>query len=283
MNSEVEVQDTPSESPAETPEVKKKAKKKKAPKPKKNKKLLESGVLTLVFTLFLLALLVVGFLVASFSFQFGFRQGKQKAKQETKITTDGEAISLEAIQAIQLQNDLLKKEADAAKQERDISLSNLENLRKEIDDVEVTNLQVNQTLEFYKKTISKQGGIDLQVIGSKIEPLPEGAFEYRFDVAMLAKDGKAKKLKPTLTLLNDTSFVDVPINPSSYDIAGIARIRGRFIMPDGFKPRQVQLKLRSNRTEIEQLYNWRLGKRKKDMPLSLSEIPQTDQRPISND
>src|SRR5699024_2733595 len=115
-----------------------------------------------------------------------------------------------------------------------------------------------------------------QVVGAKMEPLPENAFEYRFDVAMLAKDGHQHRLKPTLTLLDEDNLVDVPLEPSTYDIKGIARIRGRFVMPKGFSPKQAKLNLESNGQEVEQIYNWQLASPVEKMPLSLSEIPETD-------
>ena len=52
-------------------------------------------------------------------------------------------------------------------------------------------------------------------------------------------------------------------------------------MPDGFNPMQVKLTLSADGQEVEQLYNWRLGKRKDNVPLSLAEIPKTNERPIS--
>ncbi len=84
-------------------------------------------------------------------------------------------------------------------------------------------------------------------------------------------------------ILYSTSFVSVPIKPKTYEINGVARIRGRFTMPEGFTPQQLRLKLSAGSEDIEQLYNWRLGKRKNDIPLSLAEVPNPDQRPITDD
>ena len=95
-----------------------------------------------------------------------------------------------------------------------------------------------------------------------------------------AFSGKAKRLKPTLTLLNDNDFVEVPLEPASYTIDGITRIRGRFMMPTGFKPLQVKLSLNAGGQELEQLYDWKLGDKVDSMPLSLLDLPEVDESPI---
>ena len=144
----------------------------------------------------------------------------------------------------------------------------------------VENRQVAQLNELYAKIVSDKGGLPLQILGAKIEPLPENAFEYGFDIAMLASDGKAKRLRPTLTLLDDDDFVEVPLDPVSYNIEGVTRIRGRFMLPAGFKPLQVKLNLKAGGQEVEQLYDWKLGAKVDSMPLSLSDLPEVDESPI---
>lgn len=65
-----------------------------------------------------------------------------------------------------------------SKGERDISLANLATLRMDIQELKVTNLQLAQGQEFLTTSLAKKGGMDLQVIGAKIAPLPENAYEY---------------------------------------------------------------------------------------------------------
>lgn len=234
-----------------------------------------------LLVLFAAALVIVSIIVSTLSYKFAYRKGYHQANKEASVTADGVAINAEGIKSIQLENDVLQNESDTAKQERDITLSNLTELRKRMEELETTNLQLQQTLSLYSKNISAQGGIPLQVIGAKIEPLPEDAFEYRFDVLQLTADGRTQTLRPRIELLNRTSFVEIPMKPTTYDISGVARIRGRFVMPEGFTPLQVKLRLRAGEENIEQLYNWRFGKRKNDVPLSLAEVPEPDQRPIT--
>jgi len=112
--------------------------------------------------------------------------------------------------------------------------------------------------------------------------LPENAFEYRFDVGMVDRSGQTKKLTPKLTLLDDVNMVEVPIEPASYDINGVARVRGRFIMPKDFKPKQIKVELAAAGQNIEQVYDWQEGERLDNLPYSLAETPNTDDRPIQD-
>lgn len=241
----------------------------------------QHGMTSWLLLLIAIALVVVSIIVSTFVYKFAYRKGYHDSNEASKVTTDGVELNADGLKNIQLQNRFLKKEANTAQQERDITLKNLADLHDRVEKLTVTNLQLKQTNELYGKNIARQGGIPLQIIGAKIEPLPENAFEYRFDVLKLSANGRTLKLRPQMELLNSTSFVDIPIKPSNYDIAGVARIRGRFVMPDGFVPRQVRLKLKAGGDSIEQLYNWKFGKRKNNVPLSLAEIPETDQRPIN--
>ncbi|PIE48062.1 MAG: hypothetical protein CSA42_00685 [Gammaproteobacteria bacterium] len=234
-----------------------------------------------VFMLFLIGLIVVALLVAIFTFQIGYSSGVKSTESENDFMINGQLVTAGSLESIEQQNKQFKNEADVAKQERDISLKNLELLRAKVSELETNNLQLQRTIELFSTSIAKQGGIPLQVVEAKIEPLPENAFEYRFDVAMVNENGEYTQLVPKLTLLNNTSFVNIPLSPSTYDIKGMSYIRGRFVMPEGFKPAQLKLSLSAGDQTKEQIYNWRLGKKKADMPMSLSQVPDVDKHPIT--
>lgn len=67
----------------------------------------------------------------------------------------------------------MQSQLTTAQQERDISLANLSALRTDIQDLKVTNLQLEQGQQFLTTSLAKKGGMSLQVIGAKIAPLPE--------------------------------------------------------------------------------------------------------------
>lgn len=240
----------------------------------------QQGASTLVLALFVIAVLVTAIVAILFGHKLGYQRGYHSMQTETKQAIITSKESLQELEDLRVSHKIATNQAATAKQELEISLANIKELRENQQALTVENRQVAQLNDLYAEIVSEKGGLPLQILGAKIEPLPENAFEYGFDVAMLASDGKAKRLKPTLTLLDDNDFVEVPLDPVSYTIEGVTRIRGRFMMPSGFKPLQVKLNLNAGGQEIEQLYDWKLGAKVDSMPLSLLDLPEVDESPI---
>lgn len=226
---------------------------------KSNKKTGQKNFVVPILATFLGGVVLVAIVAGSLGYKIGHNQGLHTA---SVVATDGEgkALTTDDIKAIRLENDILKTETATLTQERDISLNNLNLLKDEMEGLKTSNLQLEQLNEVLSKVAIKEGGVPLGVLGAQIVALPENSYEYRFDVAMLARDGRGKMLTPRLTLLNATSMVEIPLKPKTYDIQGVANIRGRFIMPDGFSPRQIRLTLSVDGKHLEQLYDWRVGK-----------------------
>lgn len=243
----------------------------------------QRGAATWLLALFIATVLVTVSIGLLFGYKLGYQRGYYLLQSETKIAADTSAQAVNEVKDLRINNKVLTNQVASAKQELAISLANLEELREIQHRVNIDNKQVSQLNELYAEVISEQGGMPLQILGAKIEPLPENAFEYGFDVGMLSEDGQAKNLAVTLTLLNDNTLVEVPLEPAYYAIEGIVRIRGRFVMPAGFKPLQVKLNLKAGEEEVEQLYDWKLGAMVDSMPLSLLDLPEVDKSPITDD
>lgn len=240
----------------------------------------QRGASTLVLALFVIAILVTAIVGLIFGHKLGYQRGFHSMQTESKQAMINSTEATEALEDLSLSHKIATNQAATAKQELAISLANIKELRENQQELTVENRQVSQLNELYADVLREKGGMPLQVIAAKIKPLPENAFEYGFDIGMLASDGKAKRLKPTLTLLNNDDFVEVPLDPPVYTIDGIVRIRGRFMMPSDFRPLQVKLSLQAGGQQVEQLYDWKLGDRVDDMPLSLLDLPKVDESPI---
>lgn len=232
---------------------------------------------------FAMSLLLVALLGLMFGQRIGYQNAQGKSTLQARAGVAGEELTASNVKALNHKIQALQNSVNDAQQERDISLSNLEGLRESLDDLRLTNLQLKQQNEFLTSELAKRGGAGLQLIGIKIAPLSEDAFEYRFDVGMVDRSGQSKKLSPKLTLLDDVNMVEVPIEPASYEINGVARVRGRFIMPKDFTPKQIKVVLTAAGQSIEQIYDWSEGERLDNLPYSLAETPNTDDRPIQND
>lgn len=212
----------------------------------------KQGSIQQILLLFVVALILVAMVMAVFGYKIGHQQGLSKAGTVV-VTQSDEQINPQEL-------DRLKKQLETVTQERDIGLSNIENLETQNEVLTTQNLQITQFNALLLDSVAKAGGVPLRVLASEIASLPDRTFEYRFDVAMVDRSGKAVMMTPKLTLLNATSMVEIPLKPATYEINGIARIRGRFVMPDDFEPKQMKISLKVGAETTEELYNWQVGK-----------------------
>ena len=240
----------------------------------------QRGASTLVLALFVVAVLVTAVVGLVFGHKLGYQRGLHSMETEAKQAIIDSTEATEALEDLRLSNKIATNQAATAKQELAISLANLKELRESQQELTVENKQVSQLNELYSDVIREKGGMPLQVLGAKISPLPENAFEYGFDIGMLSSDGQAKRLRPILTLLNNDDLVEVPLDPAYHMIEGIVRIRGRFVMPSGFRPLQAKLTLQAGGQKVEQLYDWKLGDSVDNMLPSLLDLPEVDESPI---
>ncbi|STZ08776.1 Uncharacterised protein [Moraxella caprae] len=210
-----------------------------------------------ILVLFVIALALVAMVMAVFGYKIGHKQGLRKGVSlQTVQAQDG---SEDPLQGMTVNEAKLKQQLDSAVKERDISLSNLETLREQNEELTTKNLQLAQVNELFKKKLAKDGGIPLEILGSEILALPDNTYEYRFDVAMIASSGSTMNMAPKMTLLNATSMVQIPLKPAIYEIKDVERIRGRFVMPKDFVPKQIKLEINAGGERVEQLYNWQVG------------------------
>lgn len=244
----------------------------------------QKGAVTVswLLALFVAAVLVTAIVAMMLGHKLGYQRGYYALQSETKLSAADIEQTSKSLKDLEIKNKVLANQVATAKQELLISLTNLDELRETQKEVKVESQHVSQLNDLYAKLITKQGGMPLQILGAKIDPLPENAFEFGFDVGMLSEDGQAKNLAVTLTLQDKDNFIEVPLDPANYAIEGIVRIRGRFVMPAGFKPLQVKLSLEADDQKVEQLYDWKLGDMVDNMPLSLLDLPEVDKSPIAS-
>lgn len=214
-------------------------------------------ILDKILALFVVALIFMAFIAGIIGYKIGHYRGMHTAAL-VAVNNDGKSFTTDDIKAILLENEIHKTELSTLTQERDISLNNLNMLREDMQSLKQNQESLKKLNDVLMRVAIQEGGMPLKVLSSQIIALPENTYEYRFEVAMLSQDGQSKTLTPELILLNATSMVPIPLKPKNYDLNGIAKIEGKFIMPDGFMPSQMKLKLRVDGKMLEELYDWRI-------------------------
>lgn len=205
-----------------------------------------------VLVLFLVAVAITALMAGV----LGYAMGERKARmQSAVIGVDGRGkkITLEEFQTVSLENDILKSEMATLTQERDIALNNFNLIKDEVqssktalDDMKSLNQALTESAKFSDEP--------LQVVGMNIQRIQGETFEYRFDV--LIPSIEIKTMIPSLTLLNATSMVEIPINPTHYEDKGLVTIKGKFLMPDNFTPSQLKLVVVVEDEKVVKFYDW---------------------------
>lgn len=198
------------------------------------------------------AVVVLATVVGVFAYQFGEREGRSSYT----VATDhkGDKITAEDIQNISLENTLLKSEVSALIQERDISITNLNLMREDVQALRAERDELKALNDVLIAT-AQSTGEPAQVLDVKIDVLADKTFEYRVDI--LIPTLTEQHFEPKLTLLNATSMVEIPLKPSTYQTKGLVTVRGKFVMPEGFTPKQLRLMMTVGDKKITRLYNWR--------------------------
>lgn len=239
----------------------------------------QRGSTLYIFLLFVVTVLIAAGSAGYFGHWLGFRLGSDslgetaKAYHKLKVEHKARVAEFE-----KMQSDLT-----LANQERDASLKNMDDIRQNLVDMKKREAFLIAQRDAYESMVVESGGIELKIYDQEIKPLPENAFEYRFDLVLLQPKNKpAKKINVDLTLLDGGAIVKVPLEKSSYEINGFKRIQGRFIMPKGFTPKKLKISVAGvGDQNVEQYYKWRYGKRIKKMPSGLIDVPPLETIDIS--
>lgn len=196
-------------------------------------------------------------MVAVFAGVLGYNLGERQGKKQAMVITDhrGEAVSVEGVQAVYLENEILKAEVATLIQERDISLNNLNLVRDEIQELKTSYDEVSALNEALAHG-DPNDNLPAQVLEMGIRSIGGDAYEYRFEV--LISSTTDKRLVPKVTLLNATSLVEIPVTPQEFNTKGLVKIHGKFAMPVGFMPNQLKLVLNIDGQNIVKLYNWQV-------------------------
>lgn len=224
-----------------------------------------------ILALFAVALTLVAITTLIFGYKIGHKQGIRSVYAAAITESDDNQNQVSSLQVASL-----KQQLDSVVQERDISLSNLESMREQAEKTKTRNLQLEQlNTILMDEVVDKDGGL-LKVLAAEIEPLPEKTYEYRIDVAMIDKSGRPSIVSTKLTLLTPTTQVDVPVKPV-YDVKGVAYIRGKFVMPKDFEPKQMKVQISTDDKKVEALYNWTTGK-----AVAVNDNKYASERPIGS-
>lgn len=203
-------------------------------------------------------------------YSIGHRQGL------TVVGYDADAEQLvDVVQKQKTELAGLNKSLNAAIQERDVAVSNSNDLylavKKARDDQELTgNLGV-----LYREVLRQRGGMPLAVQHLAIKQLPENAYEYQLDLVQVSPSKSNVSGSVELRLIKGTEVLAVPLEDKNFNFSESERLTGRWTMPKGFSPDFIEVRLTGSKPVIRR-FSWSKGQPVENQSAFLSEIPQTE-------
>jgi hypothetical protein len=201
----------------------------------------------------------------------GHRQGL------TVVGYDADAEQLvEVVQKQKSELAVLNKSLNTAIQERDVAVSNSNDLYLEMNKAQDAQAQAENIGVLYREVLRQRGGIALAVQHVAIKPLPDNAFEYQLDLMQVSPGKTNASGSAEIRLIQGTEVLTVPMEDKNFNFENNERLTGRWTMPKGFTPNFIEIRLNSAGKQVVRRFSWSKGPAVENQSSFLSEIPQTE-------
>lgn len=204
-------------------------------------------------------------------YSVGHRQGL------TVVGYDADAEQL--VEVVQKQKQTLEglnKSMNTAVQERDVAVSNSNDLFTALNQAKDSETQARSLSALYREILRQRGGLSLTVQNLSIKPLPENAFEYQLDLVQVSPSKRNTSGEVALHLIQGTEVLVVPMEDKNFNFDEYERLTGRWTMPKGFTPQFVEVRLTGMNTPVIKRFSWAKGNAVESPSANISEIPQAE-------
>ncbi|MHA3892235.1 DUF6776 family protein [Acinetobacter sp. GXMZU3951] len=204
-------------------------------------------------------------------YSVGHRQGL------TVVGYDADAEQLvEVVQKQKQTLESLNKNLNLAVQERDVAVSNSNDLFTALTQAQATESQSRSLAALYREVLRQRGGLSLTIQGLSIKPLPENAYEYQLDLVQVSPSKRNTSGEVELRLIQGTEVLVVPMEDKNFNFDEYERLTGRWTMPKGFNPQFVEVRLTGTNTPVIKRFSWSKGNAVESTTSNISEIPQAE-------
>ncbi len=219
--------------------------------------------------------LIVGAVVLSagslvLGYTVGHRQGL------TVVGYDADAKQL--VEVVEKQKNsltTLNKNLNAAIQERDVAVSNSNELFESLNKAKSEKVQVDGMSSIYREILRQRGGLSLTVQNLAVKPLPENAYEYQVDLIQVSPNNRKVSGSVEIRLISGTEVLVVPMEVKNFNFDDYQRLTGRWTMPKGYTPQYIEVRL-NGATPVIKRFSWQRGKAVESLATFASEVPQAE-------
>ena len=220
--------------------------------------------------------LVIGAVVLiSGSFLLGYTVGHRQGLTVVGYDADAEQL-VEVVQKQKTALDAVNKSLNATVQERDIAVSNANELFQGITQAKNDKTQMEGMSAIYREVLRQRGGLSLTIQNLAIKPLPENAYEYQLDLVQVSPNKRRAAGSVEMRLIQGDEILVVPLQDSNFNFDDFERLTGRWTMPKGFTPQYIEVRLNGSTTPIVKRFSWQRGKPVEAESAFVAEIPQAE-------
>lgn len=219
-------------------------------------------------------LVIGGVVLCAGSVLLGYTVGHRQGL--TVVGYDADATQLvEVVETQKTTLNTLNKNLNAAVQERDVAVSNADDLFQALSTLKSEKVQVDGMSKIYRDTLRQRGGLSLTVQNLEVKTLPENVYEYQIDLVQVSPNNRQASGSVELRLINGTEVLVVPMQDSNFNFADFERLTGRWTMPKGFNPQFIEVRL-NGATPVTKRFSWSRGQPVESAATFAAEVPQAE-------
>ena len=204
------------------------------------------------------------------AYSVGHRQGLTV----TGYDADAEQL-VDVVQKQKASLEALNKSLNAAIQERDVAVTNSNDLYNALNQAKANQQQAEGMNAIYREVLKQRGGLSLTIQNLGIKSLPENVYEYQIDLVQVSPNNLRAVGNVELRLIQGTEVLSVPLEATQFGFEHFERLTGRWTMPKGFSPQFIEVRLTGS-TPVTKRFGWTRGQAVESPSAFVSEIPQVE-------
>jgi hypothetical protein len=206
----------------------------------------------------------------------GYSVGHRQGLTAVGFEADAEQL-VEVVQKQKSSLETLNKNLNLAVQERDVAVSNSNDLFAALNQAREDKAQAEGLSSIYREVLGQRGGLSLTSQNIGVKPLPDNAYEYELDLVQVSPNKRNISGTVELRLIQGTEVLVIPMEDKNFNFQDYERLTGRWTMPKGFTPQFIEVRLTGGTsTPVIKRFSWGRGKPIESQSAFISEIPQAE-------
>ncbi len=217
-------------------------------------------------------LVIGGVVLCAGSVLLGYTVGHRQGLTVVGFDADAEQL-VEVVKQQKTTLATLNKNLNATVQERDVAVSNANDLLEALNKANAEKSQVDVMSAIYREVLKQRGGLSLTIQNLAVKPLPENAYEYQLDLIQVSPRRATGTVE--IRLISGTEVLTVPMSDANYNFTDYESLTGRWTMPKGFNPQFIEVRL-NGATPVIKRFSWSRGKAVDSAAAFAAEVPQAE-------